>query len=191
MITTPPPFWKTCRVIACETRLRLLWSLFALKEQCVSELMETTGTSRPNTSNQLRMLAEHGLLIYRRESMNVFYRAEPNAAMTFAPPLLNALQNAYTHSMGRKTVIRHATALSHGRREEIIRALKGNRLSFQQLQQKTGMSTSALSRHLHKLTSRSFVQHNNDQTYSYGKLGNLLGRTLIQLAADPGYSMPQ
>lgn len=181
MINLPPPFWKTCRVLANETRLGLLWFLFGCGEQCVSDLMKRTGMSRPNTSNQLTKLAEYGLIISRREKMKVIYRAEANAAMPFAPPVLEALRECFNQSMSLQTVIRHATAFSHGRRVELIQELKGKSRTFDELHQSTGMSPSALSRHLIKLETRNFVLRNGS-LYRYGKPGSVLGRTLLQLA---------
>ncbi len=181
MINIPLPLWRTCRIIACEVRLELLWSLFENKELNVTQLTLATGKSFPYISTQLRMLTEHGLIVYRREEMNVFYRAEANTAMRFAPPLLEALRAGFNQSMSFQTAIRQATALSHGRRNEIIQALKGKRCTFEELQAATGMSGSALSRHLCKLIDRGFVEH-ADKAYRCGKPGNRLGRTLIQLA---------
>lgn len=180
MIYIPMPLWKTCRVIAHETRLRILWSLFQKPELCVKQVMQQTGTSQPNASNQLRLLAEHGLVISRRQNMNVIYRAEANSAMPYAAPLLSALKNAFEHSMTFDAVIFQATALSHGRRIEIIQVLKGKRRSFDELQEMTGMSGAALTRHLDKLIRRRFVLEQS-QAYRYGKPTCLLGRTLIKL----------
>lgn len=183
MISLPPPFWKTCRILANETRLQLLWTLFTHGELCVNQLMELTGISRTNASNQLRLLSEHGLVVSRRENMNVIYRAEANTAMRFAPPLLTALKSGFNHSMSFKSIIRQATAFSHGRRIEIIQALKGESHSFDELKDATGMSSAALSRHLMKLEKRSFVMR-NEKRYRYGKPGNTLGKVLVKLAAN-------
>jgi DNA-binding transcriptional ArsR family regulator len=184
MLNIPPPLWKTCRIIACETRLKLLWSLFKENELNVTQLTLAASDHLPNISIHLRLLAEHGLVVYRRENMNVFYRAEANFAMEFAPPLLDALRDGFQHSMSFKTAIRQATALSHGRRVEIIQVLKGKSRSFEELQNATGMSSSALSRHLFKLIDRGFVEQEN-KAYRCGKPGNRLGRMLTKLASRP------
>jgi len=184
MVNIPSPLWKTCRVLACETRLELLWKLFDQGELCVHQLMHETGLSRPNTSNQLRLLAEHGLIVLRREKMNVICRAEANTAIRFAPSLLAALKTGFNRSMSLKTVIRQATGFSHGRRIEIAQALIGKSRSFEELQETTGMSSSALSRHLIKLEVRNFVQRNG-ALYRRGKPGNPLGKELIKMASEP------
>ena len=57
-----PALWRTCRVIANETRLQLLWHIFAKGELCVSQLVQRTGATQPNASNQLRALSARGLI---------------------------------------------------------------------------------------------------------------------------------
>lgn len=183
MINLPPPLWKTCRILTNETRLQLIWNLFTFGELCVNELTKLTHISRTNTSNQLRSLSEYGFIVSRREKMHVIYRAEANTAMRFAPPLLTALRTGFDQSMSLKTVIVQATGFSHGRRIEIAQAFKGKSRSFEELQKATGMSSSALSRHLRKLEVRNFVQISGTM-YRRGKPGNLLGQELIKLASN-------
>jgi DNA-binding transcriptional ArsR family regulator len=144
--------------------------------------MQKTGLSRTNTSNQLRLLAEHGFVVSRRKKMNVIYRAEANTAMKFAPSLMTALKTGFDRSMNLKTVIRQATGFSHARRIEISQTLNGKGKTFDELQEVTGMSSSALSRHLTKLEARHFVRRNGS-LYHRGKPGNPLGKELIKLAS--------
>jgi len=139
------------------------------------------GISQPNASAQLRALAERGLIIPRREDMRVIYRAEANSAVNFAPELLEALRECYERSMSFKNIIRQATAFTHERRIEIVRALRGEALSFAALLDATGMSSAALSRHLDKLERRGFVKR-TEGFFRLGIPGNRLGRTLMKLA---------
>ncbi len=176
-----PTLWRTCRVIANETRLTLLWKIFEEGELCVHELVEQTGVSRPNASTQLRALSARGLIMPRREDMRVIYRAEANAGISFAPPLLDALRECFEQSMTFKTVIRQATAFTHERRIEIVRALKGKILSFETLLGTTGMSSTALSRHLNKLERRGFVKYTKG-IYRLGAPRNPLSRVLVEIA---------
>ncbi|MEA2068587.1 MAG: metalloregulator ArsR/SmtB family transcription factor [Verrucomicrobiota bacterium] len=176
-----PTLWRTCRVIANETRLKLLWHIFAKGELCVSQLVQRTGATQPNASNQLRALSARGLITYRREKNNVIYRAEANNGVDFAPDLLEALRQCHERSMSFKTVIRQATAFTHERRIEIVRALNGRKLSFGGLRDTTGISPAALSRHLEKLETRGFIKR-TDGLYRIGWPGNPLGRTLVDIA---------
>jgi len=176
-----PTLWRTCRVIANETRLQLLWHIFVEGELYVNQLVQQTGATRPNTSTQLRALSARGLITYRREKKNVIYRAEANNGVDFAPDLLEALRQCHERSMPFKTVIRQATAFTHERRIEIIRALVGKKLSFGGLRDTTGMSAAALSRHLEKLKARGFIKRTGG-LYHIVWPGNPLGRTLIKIA---------
>jgi len=175
----PPDFWRSCRVIACETRLRLLWQIFTEGELSVNPARVLVGISQPSASAQLRALADRGLIIPRREDMRVIYRAEANRAMSFAPELLDTLRICFDRSMSFKTMIWQATAFTHERRIEVIRALKQTPLSFAPLLEATGMSSTALSRHVDKLERRGFVKR-SEGIYRLGRPGNPLGRTLMK-----------
>ncbi len=173
--------WKTCRVIASETRLQLLWHLFTEKELSVTEVCRLTGGSSSNTSFQLKLLCECGLVVFRREKMEVLYRSEANSAVKYAPEVLEALRSCHERGVFFKTLIRHATAFTHERRIEIVRALRGRSLSARALRDSTGMSPSAFCRHLDKLMRRGYVKNEN-HVYRIGGAGNALGRTLLSLA---------
>jgi len=173
--------WKTCRVIASEPRLQLLWYLFAEEELTVTTCCQLTGLSPSNTSFQLKMLCECGLLVFRRKKMEVFYRAEANSAVNFAPEVLEALRGCYENEVAFKTLVRHATAFTHERRIEIFRALSGRSLTGLALRDATGMSSAAMGRHLDKLMRRGYVTE-KEHSYYIGAAGNLLGRTLLKLA---------
>ncbi|MEN8254713.1 MAG: metalloregulator ArsR/SmtB family transcription factor [Verrucomicrobiota bacterium] len=176
-----PTLWRTCRVVANKTRLRLLWHIFKDGELCVNQLVQQTNTTRPNASQQLRALNARGLITPRREKTKVIYRAEANSGVDFAPELLEALRKCHERSMPFKTVIRQATAFTHERRIKIVRALNGKALSIDGLRDATGISPAALSRHLEKLEVRGFIKR-TDKTYRLARPGNLLGRTLIKIA---------
>ena len=173
--------WKSCRVIASETRLRLLWEIFEAEELTVMELQFLVGISLGNASNQLRLLNDYGLIVSRRSEMSVIYRAEANEAVKFSRELLKALHGCYVRSESFAEIIQQATALTHQRRIEIVRALQKAALDFQSLQDATGMSMPALSRHLNKLERRGFVKRTG-KLISLGRPGKALGRKLLMLA---------
>jgi DNA-binding transcriptional ArsR family regulator len=177
-----PTLWRTCRVLANETRLQLLWLLFKEQELYVQQIAERTGMSISNASTQLRALSARGLIAPRRKNMMVFYRAEANSAVDAAPVLLDTLRVCREQGVLFKTMIRQATAFTHERRIEIIRALRGKALEFHELMETTGMSASALSRHLEKLEARGFVKYKRG-FYQCATPGNPLGRTLLKIIA--------
>lgn len=176
-----PTLWRTCRALACETRLRLLWNIFQYEKLSVSELAQQTGICVPTATLHLRALNARGLIIPHREKMKVFYRARANPAIAVAPALLMALRNCYANSVPFHAVVRQATAFTHERRIELIRALNGSDLTFDELLEKTGMSASALSRHLSKLKARGFIRRNRGK-YRRATPPNELGTVLLNAA---------
>lgn len=176
-----PTLWRTCRIIAGETRLQCLWNLFEKGELCVTEISDATGISPQNATTQLRALNSRGLITFRRQSMMVIYRAEANQAIDNAPELLQVLKESWERSMSFETIIRMATALTHERRIEVIRALNESRKTFSELLNSTSMTASALARHLKKLEKRGFVKK-TDKRYAIAHPGNSLGRTLLKIA---------
>jgi DNA-binding transcriptional ArsR family regulator len=61
------------KVLANDTRLRILHALVKRGETRVSELAETVGMSPQAVSNQLKLLVLRGILEYRREGLNIYY----------------------------------------------------------------------------------------------------------------------
>jgi len=176
-----PTLWRTCRVVACESRLRLLWALFDEKELSVCELAHRTGMGNPQASIQLRALNARGLISFRREKMRVIYRAEANDAVDAAPQLLAGLRMCHDRNMRFSTVIRQATAFTHQRRIELVRILKAEPMGSEQLLEVSGMSSTALSLHLRKLMDRGVIEK-VDGEYSLFLPSNQLGKVLLQVA---------
>ena len=178
-----PTLWRTCRAIACETRLALLWTLFEEKEMCVALLAKRVGMGEAQASIQLRSLNARGLIVSRREKMRVIYRPEANAAVDFAPELLEGLLKCHERNMALETVIRQATAFTHQRRIEIVRALTVGNLDWDGLLRTTGMSTTALARHINKLKARGFITKTDSQ-YMLTRPANRFGCLLLRIACS-------
>ncbi len=176
-----PTLWRTCRVIACETRLQLLGLLFKNEGQCVAELADAVGVSPQNASIQLRALSSRGLISPHREKLKVLYRPEVNEDVAHAKTILEALRKCAEDGMSHETVIRQATAFTHLRRILIVRALNGKHQKFEELQASTGISPSALSQHLAKLEARGFVKNRYGE-YRLTHPGNSFGRILLKVA---------
>ena len=62
------------KVLANDTRLRLLHALVRADELCVSDLAASIGMKPQAVSNQLQRLSDLGILASRREGNNVHYR---------------------------------------------------------------------------------------------------------------------
>ena len=62
------------KVLANDTRIRLLHHLIRSGEATVTDLGKTLGMKPQAVSNQLQRLSDTGMLAFRREGNNVFYR---------------------------------------------------------------------------------------------------------------------
>lgn len=72
---------KVFKVLANDTRLRLIHALAREGELCLTDLAATVEMRPQAVSNQIQRLADRGILASRREGNNVFYRvADPCVA---------------------------------------------------------------------------------------------------------------
>jgi ArsR family transcriptional regulator, lead/cadmium/zinc/bismuth-responsive transcriptional repressor len=62
------------KVLANDTRLRLLHALVRSDEMCVNDLAAAVGMKAQAVSNQLQRLSDLGILSSRRDGNNVYYR---------------------------------------------------------------------------------------------------------------------
>ncbi len=62
------------KMLASDTRLRLLHALARAGETCVTDLAAAVGMQPQAVSNQLRRLVDRGVLGFRRNGNKVFYR---------------------------------------------------------------------------------------------------------------------
>ena len=66
------------KVLASETRLRLLHALERAGELCVNDLAAAVEMAPQAVSNQLQRMADRGIVVARREGSSVIYRiADP------------------------------------------------------------------------------------------------------------------
>ena len=176
-----PTLWRTCRIIASETRLHLLWLLFSEDSLCVADLAQAVGISDQNASTQLRAQSARGLITPVRKKLKVFYHPEVNTDVAHAETLLDALHLCFKTKIPTTTIIRQATAFTHIRRIEIVRALNRTPLSFEELNIATHISPTALSNHLNKLSARNFIKLTNG-VYRLQTPRNSFGRVLMDVS---------
>jgi DNA-binding transcriptional ArsR family regulator len=69
------------KVLANDTRLRMLHALVSRGELCVGGLAEALGMKPQAVSNQLQRLLDRGILAARRQGNNIYYRVI-NACVT-------------------------------------------------------------------------------------------------------------
>jgi DNA-binding MarR family transcriptional regulator len=179
-----PTLWRTCRVIANEQRLRLLYALFEKDGQCVFELAGETGMSEAHASIHLRALNSRGLIRQHRRDMRLFCNTEANIEVESAKTLLNALRICHSENILLPVLIKQATAFTHPRRIEIIQTIPSSGITKDLLWEKTHISFSALSRHLNKLAERGFVKGGKN-LYFKETPPDALSKALLQLTAKP------
>jgi len=176
-----PTLWRTCRVLANETRLRLLAQLARKQPQSVSELAQQMSLTLPVASQSLRALESRGLLQVRRIHRWVEYRLPAPGDAGSLDDLMAALQAILRQNPdATEQVMKLATGFTHPARIEIFRSLRGGPRTQAQIQSATQLSFQALARHLRKLISRGYV-HLQGETYQQVSQPDNIGRALSSL----------
>ncbi len=92
-----PPVEKTARwlkLLADETRLRILYYLRTEHELNVRMLCERVGQSQPAVSHHLALLKEHQVIACRRAGKNNFYSIVPHESDGLLGKILETLQRS-------------------------------------------------------------------------------------------------
>jgi len=183
--TLQPTLWRTCRVLANDTRLCLLAQLVRKQPQSVSELASRCSLALPVASQSLRALEARGLLrvnrIRRRVEYHIPTRPEAGSLDNLIAALVAALRR---EPLPTRAIMKLATAFTHPARIQIHRILQSGPKNEMQLRAAFRLSALALWRHLRKLKARGFVRHNDTQrTYQSCNHPDRIGRALSKLAA--------
>ena len=179
-----PTLWRTCRVLANRNRLQILALLIRQPDQTVSAVARQMKLSVPTASQYLRALEARGLLTCRRVGLQVKYRSSVATAGSAAGQIITALRLVFSRrGQSVQRLFDLATAFTHPRRIELIRAIKNGADSFGKLEAATHISSPALSRHLAKLEARAFVKSEMD-IYAVTNQAHPFGRVLAHLAGQ-------
>jgi len=79
------------KAMADPTRLRILHVLQE-GERCVTEILGEVGGSQANVSKHLSVLRRAGLVEYRREGVNVYYKIEDPAVFAICRTVCDSLE---------------------------------------------------------------------------------------------------
>jgi DNA-binding transcriptional ArsR family regulator len=82
------------KVLASDTRLRLLHALVKANEMCVSELADAVSLKPQAVSNQLQGLAARGIVGTRRNGLNIYYRIVDPCVVTLLDQGLCLVEDA-------------------------------------------------------------------------------------------------
>lgn len=177
-----PTLWRTCRVLANRTRLKIFSLLLAQPGLTVSALASRFHLTVPAASRHLRALDSRGFLTPRRVSRWVQYRPASADAVEAVQPL-EALRAKCQRNPNLDSVFKLATAFTHPRRPEIFRAVQDKPRTLGELKSVTGISPPALLRHLQKLEARGFIVHQRRRRRVYAAIrhSDPFGRVLASL----------
>lgn len=179
-----PTLWRTCRIIANDSRLNLLQLLFKLGENSVTALGKQAGLSESHASLHLRLLNSRGLISARIAGKWVYYSATANQAVRHAPEILDALKTSYAYTdIDNNQTFNVATAFTHQRRIMIAKHLHHGAISSVELSFRTMVPLTSLRRHLKKLEARHFIKTENN-LYTLGNPSHPLAQTLLSIAAS-------
>ena len=177
-----PTLWRTCRVLANRTRLRIFVLLLEQPGQTVSTVAARLKLSVPVASQYLRAMEARSLLKVRRFGLRVAYRIA-NDQSGPAQGLVQALRQTFRRdSSPAETIFKQATAFTHARRIACFRVLSGRAQTLAELRAATGISVRAIVRHINKLEARGFVVCRQSQ-YAVVDRSDAFGRELARLAA--------
>jgi DNA-binding transcriptional ArsR family regulator len=86
------------KVLANDTRLRLLHALVRADEICVSDLAAAVGMKPQAVSNQLQRLSDLGILTCRRDGKSIYYRLVDLCVRTLLDQALCLMEEANARS---------------------------------------------------------------------------------------------
>lgn len=182
--TLQPTLWRTCRVLAHTTRLKMFAAVVREPERTVSAIARQFKLPLPVTSMYLRALEARGFLVSKRQGRWVTYRVSTSDG-PIAPLVAAMASSSKRNTAFEDATFKSVTAFTHPRRIHVYRCLADHPQALARLHVATGIPGRALLRHLHKLKTRKFVVYRRGPpgTYVAHKGVNAVGRALAELVA--------
>jgi ArsR family transcriptional regulator len=176
--------WKACRVLANESRLKILKRLMQGAELCVTDIADIEGVALVTASEHLRLLHESGFLRQERKSKWIFYSAELSSGNPVAENMFNPLRKQLITAGNQiPLLLSLLTSFTHPRRVGIVKNIFGFSRSFDDLIEVCDISKPAMHRHLDKLVVRKVICQDAD-VYRIVPGGTELKRVLIKLCRE-------
>ncbi|OQW94617.1 MAG: hypothetical protein BWK77_08935 [Verrucomicrobia bacterium A1] len=175
-----PTLWRTCRVLAGATRVRMLRLLMTSPAPTVTEVAGCLGIGLSRASQELRRLNSRGLLEVHRSGAEVRYRLGADPQVADAAGLTAAI-HAGLRSCGAardEVFVRIASCFTHPRRLEIVRAMLRGPQTPGMLRRATGIPYRALKRHLALLHDRQVLRR-EDGEYRLSACRHPLFRAIV------------
>ena len=182
MKTLNPTLWRTCRVLAGKTRIKLLRQLHDHPGQNVSELAMSVGIGRSDASQELRRLQSRGLLQAEQNGSHLLYRMAADPQVLSATPLLKALKAAFASYPPERDeeICSIATGLAYPRRIALAKALLETPQTELALQISLNLSSFATFTHLRILMNSGFVRRDK-HLLRFEPLAHPLAGELVRL----------
>ena len=181
-----PTLWRTCRVLANASRLRVLKTVLDHGPACVGAIARVGGVSEVSATQQLRLLQARGLLAATRQSRWVYYSASADPAVEHAAPLLAALRQAFARGVETPELLFALTAYTHPRRIALVRLLAAGPASVDEMSARGGLSRVACYRHVDKLKRRGIVKLGDGNRFQLASPAFAFGAALLLEALGSG-----
>lgn len=183
-----PTLWRTCKMLAGHTRIKLLREMGSHPGESVSSLGRRVGIREPAASQELRRIQSRGLLQTERQGPRLIYRLAADSQVSSAAPLLKAIRSALDQFPPERDmemcVI--AAGLAHERRIRIFRFLLGGPRALRDLPFAVHIPAHPFQVHLRTLQAGGFVVRVDNQvsaTVPNHPLARALAKLIQQGAA--------
>lgn len=180
-----PTLWRTCRMLAGATRVKLLRQLHEQPGRNITQLAKAVRIGISAASQELRRIQSRGLLKAERRRSFAFYRFGADPQVLTAGPLLKALQAALKDFPAERDseIVQIAQGLSHPRRIAIVKELDKAPKRRRALRGIANLPQSSASRHVGILVQSGLVSCENGWLV-LRRVDHPLACALLRLAVD-------
>lgn len=177
-----PTLWRTGKMLAGRTRIRLLRELATHPGEGVSALGRRVGIGHAAASQELRRIQSRGLLQAERKGTLLVYRLAPDPQVSSAAPLLKAICTALDRFPPERDeeMCIIAAGLAHERRIRIFRFLLGGPCAYRDLPFEVHIPPHPFYLHLRTLQISGFVIR-SDQEIAAAVPDHPLAKALAKL----------
>lgn len=154
-----PTLWRTCRMLAGTTRIKLLRQLHDRPGQNIASLAQALGIGRPYASQEMRRIQSRGLLKPTHCGASLVYGLCADPQVSSSAPLLKAIQTALQSLPENRDVdmATLAAGLAHERRIAMARSLLQSPKTPSRLLAEIPMAPCCFYLHLRTLAAGGFV----------------------------------
>ncbi len=154
-----PTLWRTCKMLAGSTRIRLLRQLHEHPGDGVSALGRRVGIKEAAASQELRRIQSRGLLQSERQGVLLIYRMGADPQVSTAAPILKAIQTALRERPSDQDadMATISFGLANERRIRIVRSLLEEPRPLPALQYELHIPAHPFQAHMQSLFNSGFV----------------------------------